>query len=49
MCCNNNWRMGNNCWWWIINLNLLFCNCGGNNGGNWNNCGCDNDCRNSCC
>ena len=56
MCGNNNcgvcnWFSGNN-WWWIIILLLLFCNCGGNNCGNYggNGCGgwngCDND---RCC
>ena len=52
MCCNNNMGFCNNNWWWIIILILLFCNCGGNsygNGGNWNNCGCDNDRCGSCC
>ena len=49
--CGNNCNLcnvfnGNN-WWWIIILILLFSCCGcGNNGSNWNGCGCDND---RCC
>ena len=51
--CNNNSLCGcfsGNNWWWIIILVLLFCNCGGGCGNNWNanNCGCErNDC--GCC
>jgi len=47
MCNNNNLCncFGGNNWCWIIILILLFCNCGGNNGGygcynDNNNCGC---------
>ena len=44
--CNNNGFCGNN-WWWIIILLLIVCNCGCNNGGNWSNDRCDNNC--GCC
>lgn len=47
--CNNNGLCGcfnNNNWWWIIILILLFCNCGGSNYSNWNNC--DNNCGCGC-
>ena len=47
--CGNNWFGGNNCWWIIILILLISCcGCGGNNN-NWNGCGCENDCRNTCC
>lgn len=43
----NNGFCGNSCWWIII-LILLFSCCGNGLGGNYNNCGCDND-RCGCC
>ena len=47
--CNNGFGGGNMCW--IIILLILFCGCGNNGlyGGNCghNNCGCDNNC--GCC
>ncbi len=59
MCNNGFFGCGNNSWWIIFLIWILFCGCGcGNNNSGYfsnnnscgcnNNCGCDNNCGCGC-
>lgn len=57
MCNNGFFGCGNNSWWIIFLIWILFCGCGCNNNSGFfsnnncgcsNNCGCDNNCNCGC-